>query len=453
MADLPNPLSGGDLRNNLLSAGMFRPDKESIVFDTTHFNVVSLLMERMSGKPKKVETDDKSFYTPLMGEAVTIGTIATSTQSGNQVIVTFTDPLLNLFRKHDNCVVNLSANVRGVVISAAPGTVTLQAQNGSGTLLPVASFPVAGALIGQYNNHGRLSHGVPSQSETPIFSQNWVGKYRDTLKLTRDEMTSGLTWTSYKGVPMWSHAQEALFLKRVYKQLEWQLLMSQGGYDASTGTAFSKGLFESIRDPLRGGVNAPQATMFSFDDFMSFIITIGRKRNQKSVQLLALVGSGFLQTFQQFTAPFIQYAGVNNTFGGVDVKGLDVMTSTLAGVTVGFVLVPAFSDNNQTPTPTSITGLTGTIMENFCFVISTNNINSVDGMAMSPMRRTYAGQNETIYGSIRGVIEPNLIGNPALDGGSSNVFSTDEDSMTMEFLTQRGGDFICSDMGVWYVTN
>jgi hypothetical protein len=71
------------------------------------------------------------------------------------------------------------------------------------------------------------------------------------------------------------------------------------------------------------------------------VITEYSKNQQATDELYMFVGKDFLKRFQEAQAPYIQYAGSNNTIGGKAVEGINVMEYSISGVKVRVV------DNNE----------------------------------------------------------------------------------------------------------
>lgn len=131
-------------------------------------------------------TADGSFNTPIKNVQNVQGIIATATQSGSNLILTFTDATLATFRVKQK--VEDSNMFEGYVISAAPGTVTIAPLTNPTTLVAGTHFNVNTIIRAT----GMIAATFNSVGTTTIYEQkdvqtDWTEITRETAQIARQE--------------------------------------------------------------------------------------------------------------------------------------------------------------------------------------------------------------------------------------------------------------------------
>jgi hypothetical protein len=183
------------------------------------------------------------------------------------------------------------------------------------------------------------------------------------------------------------------------------------------------------------------------EDFENFISAIADRQASTNVELTFLVGRSALRQIQQFTTPFIQYGGKDNTFGGATVEGLDVRQYNVAGIACKFIMAPILNDHDSFPDLSTIPGILGTKMQNTMVALDTAMYESVGGGQLPAMEKIYFGEEEYIYGYV-----PGLIGKAGIDPSnvlkSGQILATnDKDAVSLQLYTDAGIDIMANRMG------
>lgn len=124
-------------------------------------------------------TIDGSFNTPIKNVQNVQGIILTATQSGNNLILVFTDPTLATFRIKQKVV---DSNMyEGYVISAAPGTITIAPLNNPATTLTAGTHFKVNTIV---RATGMIAATFNSVGTTTIYDQKDV--QTDYTEITRE---------------------------------------------------------------------------------------------------------------------------------------------------------------------------------------------------------------------------------------------------------------------------
>lgn len=442
-----NQLSQLDFQNNLVLNALNKDDKSASVYDLSGgYNVIDFLVTR--GAPaRSIDGMDGVFYKPIMGSSTPTAQIASTSLSGANLVIVFTDPSFDKFRLKE-VIGDGTANMNlGRVIAKSAGSVTIEAAAGT-TLNTTTTFLPGAFAVSMFTASGsRFSSGMESLYEYPKYIRNQTSITRESLSLARRDMSK--TWVEYAG-GMWYTAQEPLTVKRFARHLERKAIWSKLGNTTSAlegDISYSMGLRESILDSERGGVYMPLSSTMTQGQFESWIGRIADRQNSAKYKITLGVGRGFLSWVQSFTTPFIQFAGRTNTFGGESVEGLDVYNYSINGISVDLVMIPFFNDRDMFPGMSSIGGLGNfTRMQYTAIALDTNMYESVDGKMLPAMEKLYFGNEEVIYGYIPGLIGSTLTGSNTLRTG--NILATnDKDGVTMEIYSDCAYDFMSYRMG------
>lgn len=447
---------GLNLDTSLVLNGLNQPDIEMWVHDFTGgYNKFSVLLERIS-QSRRIVGRNGQFSKMIQGLFQVSATVATSTQgTATTVVLTWTDPNYNFFDIYDNVTLGPSTNVRYRVVANSPGSITVQSEDGV-TAISSASFVAGNTIYSQWNSQPAYSTGRKTIYEVPQIISNYTETTRDTCRINRKDeyLTYAKDPMTGEDTAFWSFTQEKLMMQRFARKREFKALWGTYNYNASDRTAYNGGLFWAIQDPSRGGVVQPFASVWVLNDFINFITQIAARYNDAEQNIMLLCGRQFLKILQSYTQPYIQYSGVNNTFGGHDVDGLDVREFTIAGIKCGFTILPSLSSTDFYP-PTTIAGLSGTQAENFCFAVDMKNypiIPDGNGLELPPLEKVYSGRKPILYGAIKGLIDHE--GNTGeFSAQDTGFISTADDSITFEVLCDDGIDAVAYHMGVMYPTN
>lgn len=453
----PNQLSGLGFENNLVLNGINSPEKTPLVYDLSNgYNTLEMLMYLKGQKSTKITGMDGKISKPVIGVSRVVAQVASrSVVNVVNVQVNFTDPNYNLFRLGETVTDGTAANNLGRVIATAPGYIVLEpvgdvaAAGGFGTV--TTAFAANTYALSAFNSSGnRLSTGTTSLYETPYYVDDYTAVIRESIQISSRDMFQTYAKVQQKDGFWWS-AQDKMAINRFIRQKCNRAYLSQGGTIASSTyqgeVNYTVGLKKAIQDPIRGGVYQPLVNPMTQGDFENFIARISDNQAQSNNRLTLLMGRGALRQIQNFTTPFIQFGGDTNTFGGKEVKGLDVKRYSVAGIDCDFILDPVLNDTFSYPAPTGVPGVTyGTRFQHTMIALDLTDYEAIgSGTMLSAIEQIHF--RDTIYGYV-----PGLIGNDNIN--ASNVFTSgqifaanDRDGVTLHLYEDSGWSFIANRMG------
>lgn len=446
-----NQLSTQQFQNNLLLNLLNKDDKSKTVYDFSGgYNLIDFLATR-NAPARRVQGLDGIFQKPLMGNSAIVAQVLSSSASGSNLKVNFTDTTYANFRLQVVVSDGTAANNQGRIVQKGPGYIIMEPVNPTswtvGTQFANGTF--ATALFNASGNIG--STGMESLYEDPTYVSNQTSISRESVDLFRRDMAQ--TWVEFEG-DYWYSAQDFLTARRFANQLEYKALFSV--YGATTNSAiggkvnFSMGLRDAIRDPQRGGIYQPLSSAMTQADFESWISRMADRQALKHVNFTVMCGRGFLKMIQGFTTPFIQFSGKNNTFGGAEVKGVDVMTYSVNGITVDFIMHPIFNNREMWPAFSTVSSLSAfTRMQYTAVALDLGMIDGVGGGAQPAIEKCYFGDQEIVYEYLRGIGMGGSVPSSAPSASlASNIPAVnDRDGISLQIYSDCAYDFMPYRMG------
>lgn len=387
--------------------------------------------------------------------------IASTSQSGANLVINFVDPTYTGFRVKDIVMDDPGSN-KAQVISTAPGTITV-CPAGSPTTLTNGSQFVAGRFIaatwdgsGNYNSTGKTRLFKDRVPRT-----NYSAVSRDTCQVSRREKFN--SYMGKQGVAYYWSDQETWMVQRFARNYLNKIIWSDPAVFNSPiegVTNQTQGLRAAVRDQGGMFVQATQAlTQTQFESYFDFVAS---KYAAPYQDFWLLAGRNAWGQISSFYTNQLAYT-VGTKLANGTALNFDVPQITIKGITMKIMLVSAFNDVVQWPAQTTIPGLTGTIKENTFCIVNLKEIPAADGSGViSPARKFhYAGDptsglggviggDETIYKIIPGMTNFGM-GNST--GASIHqmyqMAASSIDGAQIEMLMDNGMDFQ-ADGWVWY---
>lgn len=441
-------LSTQEFRNNLLLNRLNKDDKSKAVYDYSGgYNLIDFLATR-NAPSRRVDGDQGLFSKPLMGNDAVVAQVASSSSSGNILTVNFTSPTYNNFRIQNVVSDGTAANNQGRVIGKGPGFVKLELVNTSSWTS--TQFQTGSFCTVLFNASGNIgSSGMESLYEDPRYVYNQTSVMRETVRINRRDMVK--TWVEFENGYWWS-AQDYITAQRFANMLEYKALLGEFGQTTNSAVGgtinYSMGLRAAIRDPERGGIYQPLSSAMGQGDFESWIGRIADRQAMQHVTLSIVCGRGFLKSIQNFTSPFIQFSGRNNTFGGNEVKGYDVMTYSVNGITANFIMHPIFNNRDMWPALSSISSLGQfTRMEYTACALDLGMIDGIGGGQLPAIEKVYFGPKEISYQYLPGIAMEGVEGNDAPAASQTMQPVNDKDGINLEIYSDCCYDFMSFRMG------
>jgi len=448
-----NQLSQLDFSNNLILNQLNMDDKSALVYDYSNgYNVIDFMVTR-NAKPRRIVGLNGVFSKPIMGTSQVIAQVTSTVLiSPIRLRVNFVDPTYDLFRLRDTVSDGTANNYQGRVIEHNPGYIVLEPAppiTAWNTSIHFVANSYATSLFNSSENRGSV--GTESLYEYPKYVSNQTSITRESVEIFRRDMSQ--TWAKFKG-DFWASAQDELAMKRFARELEFKAIFSKYGTitNSPVGGAvnYSMGLKDAILNQERGGIYTPLTSAMTQASFENFIGQVADRQSATRTELTLIVGRGALNRIQGFVSPYIQFAGKANTFGGETVKGIDVYTYSVSGVTCNFIMAPVLNDKERFPTATTAAGLAGNSRMQYTIIaLDTNDYESVDGVSLPAMEKCYFGDQEIVYEYMRGVgIGKSFVPNSgAASYGAFGGPVSDRDAISFQIYSDCAYDFMANRMG------
>lgn len=446
-----NQLSTQDFSNNLLLNQLNLPDKSQLVYDySNNYNTVDFLVTR-NAKPRRIDGEDGLFYKPIMGISQVIAEVASTTLiSTTKLRVNFVDPLYDLFRPTETVGDGTAAQNKGRVIEHNPGYIVLECAppiTAWNTSLHFVAGSFATVLFQSSANRGSV--GMEPLYEYPTYVKNQTSITRGSVELYRRDFNK--TFVEFRG-DYWASAQDERAIMRYAIEAENRALWSEFGQITSAlgGTVnYSMGLKEAIKDPQRGGVYRSLSSAMTQSDFENWIGAVADKQSRQHTPLTIVCGRGALGLVQNFIAPYIQFGGSSNTFGGNKVHGIDAYTYSFNGITCDFIMAPSLNDSTRWPQITTAPGLGGkTRLQYTMIALDMDNYEAVGGGSLPAMEKVYFGDKEIYYEYMRGVAMDGMFKAQGAGMASGNIGPVnDRDGISFQIYSDCAYDFMANRMG------
>lgn len=439
-----NPQFGYSLYANLFT--YMNTARTLIDLDRNWTQVWDIMNKLNGGKSIGFNDKEGKYLRPIKKRQAVAALIATATQQGANLVLTFADINYNAFRAKDY--VKDDNLYEGRVLVAAPGTVTIEPnQNPVLTLTAATHFP-AGATIRAY---GDISGNFNSGGKTPLYRDITVQTdysmvYRDTCQRARREKIN--THISGNGTAYFYTDDETEMAKRAMKYYGKMCLFSEPGTKQSPLEGFINSTRGIRRSIIQDGVYVPGATQITKALFEQLYYGVASTDGSEDQVLEVWMGRRAAATIQGFYTPFIQYAGQMNTFGGASVKGTNIMMNASAGVTTNWRILGALNDTLEVPD----------WMQDSVYVMDLTPVTARNEsgqlMKVSPLQKIHWSTNtnsedEVIYKVVPGMTVPGMSNDSAKVYAQYQIASNNNDGYACEYLHDFGVSYVADRSGLY----
>lgn len=385
--------------------------------------------------------------------AEVVQTIASVTQVGANLRVTFTDPTYDSFR---NKILVMDDNKNfGFVIETNPGNVLIKPATYPTTLVAASHF-IAGRTITDMGNiaGNQYSTGLTNLYKTKAVRTNWSSITRDTHTISSREK-----FTSYKfDDTMYSYSEgEAQMVKRFMKKKLLKAVYHEPGqfntFFEGTGNV-TQSLRAAVRD--QGGMFIQSSSLPSqamFESMLDFVATKDPAQYQNYMFIGGRQAWGRISSFYTNNIIYTQSTKMDNNGQAVT---FDIAQVTIKGITIKIQVWGLFNDTVLFPKVSSIAGA-GYKEANTFAILNLNPVpDAITGGMIPSVRKFHFGSSdatggaETMYRMIPGMVgagNSNSTGLPSVNGyqiAGSSVMGA-----TVELAEDAGIDFT-ADGCVWF---
>jgi len=365
--------------------------------------------------------------------------VASVAQSGPNLILTWTDPAYDGFR--DKLEVQDSNHNHGIVVSTAPGTMTIQPSTSPATLVSTLHFLAGSSVSDLGSASGNLnSTGLKNAYKEPAFRTNYAAVCRESHTVARREKFNSLQHN--ETVMSWT-ISEVQMMQRFMKNKVKNWLWSAPGVVTTSEGATNR--FEGTRAAIinQGGRFVSSPTLVSVQDIyddIDFMASNDPSMYQDFVWVIGRKAWGRINTLLGGTN--IQYTVSKAVINGNELN-FDIPQVTINGVTLKLLVLGLFDDKVTFPKISTIAGA-GLKESNTYAMLNLAPIPSAVGGGLVPAVRKFhyassslTGGAETLYTYIPGMVAP----------GSSNATGNKMGQYQMGTSSIDGGQFECLEDG------
>lgn len=356
------------------------------------------------GSAEVVKSGQRKFEIYRRGNPYPAATVANKVSNADGTITLYwDDPNFDSLRK-GNAIASTSG-AWGLVLENPNGSARVQF-----LYSPIGS---AGFVAGDFakgsvaTDRGDVSQNQNSGSKEriifkPFQTYNVIGLYRDTAELTMDEMNTLTFIANVNGTPYYALTQTMDMLERAAMIQEVRTISAPRIEKPETDQYVGGGFEWQIKN--QGGVWFPIYEEVNPTALQSMIDQLISNNGMVGDEILVVAGSSWVGAFQRNVAlDLVQYPGIQNTIGGVTVKGINAMTYGYNGKTLKIVINPLFNNSQAYPEVSTI--LNGTLLKSHsAFFFDTSRVQTQQG-SVPFLRKYYFGAADMFMSKLNGLVD------------------------------------------------
>ena len=420
------PLFNSLLTNTLNERNSFQDVVDiSMGYNTPFLSLVNIMN---MGSSKQIGS---AIYEFAKRDNLAVSTaIAANAQVGANLLLTLADPSYNQFRVGDK--VMDTEWIKAYVVSSTPGFVTISP---FGTALVAATHFTAGMYVKAIGDASpnRDSRGKESLYNTPVMDFNFYSTKRESVYIALEDMID--TYVRYQG-KSWYFDQEMDMIRRGAKNMELDFIVSDRLQTTTPAglTNSNGGLKWSIIN--RGGTYVKSNNLLSLSIFNQLLQEIASKNSSSAKEVTCMAGEGAMFIIHQFINEIGKFSGVNNTFGGQKVHGLQYNEYAIGSISLKLIPFPTFNDPVLFPEVSTIPGAVGSRQSNALFMIDSSP-NKIVGGGTAPAIELFHFGKEMYYGHIKGI---SAAGSDVSDfmNPADTIISSDIDGISAQWMVRNG---------------
>jgi len=446
---MASPNTTLDISKSLLLKGLSLPNKMAMVYAQDYgYNVLTQLTSKLG---PSISSNQPKIEISALGNLSVFSTVtAVSGGSTGEILVTLTSA--ENFRPGD--IIADSNMVQGIVIEKTTTPNQIRVKSVTTTLNSSLHF-LAGhtAKVFFDASANRLSYGKQALNAVPSTDYTYTAVTRESsTQARRDRTASFVKWQG----DFWYRSWDDITLRRFAKSLEYKYAFSERAtfYGPQGETYSTAGLRWSIIN--NGGTYLPLTTELTQTVFNDFLETLVRKTTDNGRRLVAMMGTAAMARLQTILGDYIKYAGNTNTFGGVSVEGLNVMTYSYAGMTIDFVRWAILDDAGFLADRSLITGKPKS--SHSIYFMDLTPLPAADGSgSLSPLQKYHFNNDEMIANYVPGMIgfqnsDPSTIKATVAGSQLVSLGTNDVDGVDFHVLSDCGLYCAADRMGLIELT-
>ena len=434
------------IENTLLGQGLMAQDLPIAIRDMTggylsrFMHLVMLLNQKQMGQqwnPVKINKKE-SYFQNKNYVGATIKSVAVV---GNSMTVTFNDTTYNAFIPQD-VVTTSNTNIKALVFETGVGFVKVAPAEGSTMANLVSEFTANKYLGMRYSSSpARYSGATDSRTYGVEYDYNYPSFRRASQTWTTlDNQLSKPFFTD--GTGAYRLYNDQVRMRHFWKELESGWIYSQRSVDNINGKEYysNGGIDWAIKN--RGGEVlslASALTQATFEDFAGRIWD-KNSAHRTGEPLIIAGGRNGINTIRNFYTGQTLNTGILNTFGGVDVKGLNIEEISINGMRFVLMELPFLNDPDYFPTPSTIPGVIGTVKSNDVYILDLSPVPTAQMGMLPAVEMFYFGKNPFGMAYIKGIADSDgLSENDLINASYQSYPITSADDAASWHVWHRGG--------------
>jgi len=357
-------------------------------------------------------------------------TIATATQSGPNLVLTFTDNTFFNFRPNEK--LRATSGVLGNVISRSAGSVVVEPfLSATGTALTALTAGTDFAANESTEGLGLLVNRYDSGTQArliynPYQDHNWIEIARDTADVSMEELGQGTYIYAADGTEYYAKQVYINSLKNVMKYQSTRLY--DGIRGNNSGTLMSGGLPWQIQN-MQGTYRTFDVTL-SETEIQALINQMKRNNATQGTSLGVIAGMDYIGMLQtNVLRAYILPTGIRSTFGGASVQGIDSNVYAYNGKNITVTEDPMLSVREYFASYGISTVTNAPMMGGFSMWIDTS-ATITDGGKETWVKCYYYGPEQGMWSTpVNGLIDEN--------GNKSSVATNSSLSAKREFVYSK----------------
>lgn len=338
------------------------------------------------------------FHTAIMKNQTVRETIATSTQSGSNLIITFSNPTYDKFRVHHK--VTDSSENEAIVVASAPGTITIAPLNNPTTLTAGTHFAENSTIW----DRGKLAGLYNSTGTTSIYYENDVQE--DYTELTRNSQGISAMEKTHK-YAAYVNGETVIY---GYKKAEmdavndfifncvYKYFFSKGGTNIQTLEGFTNKTYGVRNRLIDAGNYLATSSEPTRQQFEQALMSAADAVPSYQQNMMILPGREFARLMSEWYPAQMAYAGGQRDGNTVSVS-LDLREIHVAGISAKVAMdFNILNDTERLP-----------YWHKWDCYILNRSLMEVDGLTRSPIQLIHFSQNpsaeyKALYRCVPGMV-------------------------------------------------
>ncbi len=350
--------------------------------------VIDKLSEHFGSIPQ-VDSKNRVYTTYKQSDFYPSATITSRVAQGTNLILGIT-PAFSGIQKN-NMVFDGSGSAIGEAISIQSGFITVKFLANTNTNTSFASGDFAkGNKIIDGGDIGNVDQRETKDYTQPLPSpyKNIIGTIGQDVHLNHEDFFTYGYLKNMEGTNYYALLKETTALVTMY---EWYVRRAlYGNVPAIYSQAKPVGA-SVINQIITAGGGVPLTTAPDEAFLQTTIESFKARGGVRGDNLVWIVGDQFMAGVQKSLKPYVVTAGENNVLGGKEVKGLNIFLYAYQGLMHRFIIEPLFSNPNMWASANGFTTRSNTAL-----VFSPDNVPTVQGTMMAPLRERYFGKKADI---------------------------------------------------------